>query len=76
MPLTGTMPPPLPNTDLPPLRVGLVHGHLAARSKWPDVAPSGRPLNWVVMDAPDTRSGLVDLWVVGTQANRLSLIHI
>ena len=70
MPLTGTMPPPLPNTDLPPLRVGLVHGHLAARSKWPDVAPSGRPLDWVVMDAPDTRSGLVDLWVVGTQANR------
>lgn len=47
------------------LRIGLVHGTLAARAKWPDVLSGGRVLNWVVVSEP-VDTGDVDAWVLGT----------
>lgn len=70
MHLTGMNTPTPDTTPAAPIRVGLVHGHLAARSKWPLVSPSGRPLDWRVMDDEDAASNLVDIWVVGTQGHR------
>lgn len=69
MQLTGTMTPSFPETTPAPIRVGLVHDTLAARAKWPQVTPSGRPLEWTVMDAPDAHARLVDIWVIGTQGS-------
>ena len=75
MPLTGTMTPSFSDTSPTPIRVGLVHDTLAARSKWPQATPSGRPLEWTIMDSADAVSRLVDIWVIGTQGSRQERLH-
>ena len=67
---TSNVTPTSSNATSIPIRVGLVHGHLAARSKWPLTTPGGRPLEWQTMEASDAGSNLVDIWVVGTQGDR------
>ena len=52
------------------LRIGLIHGTLAARAKWPDVLSSGRILDWVVVSG-STDNVEVDAWVLGTEGNAL-----
>ncbi|MGB0510660.1 MAG: SpoIIE family protein phosphatase [Flavobacteriales bacterium] len=52
------------------LRIGLVHGTLAARAKWPDVLSGGRILDWVVV-AGSTDGVEVDAWVLGTDGTTL-----
>ncbi len=67
---TGNVTPTSSTATSTPIRVGLVHGHLAARSKWPLTTPGGRALEWRTMEASDAGSNLVDIWVVGTQGDR------
>ncbi len=55
--------PPMLNADV--VRIGLLHGSLAARSKWPDSLPGGRTLEWNVVQG-DTATGQPDVWVIGT----------
>ncbi len=47
------------------IRLGLVHGSLAARSKWPNTLDNGQQLEWTALDKipedPD-----VDVWILGT----------
>ena len=47
------------------LRVGLLHASLAARSKWPDALPGGRPMEWNVVQG-DFDQVEPDVWVLGT----------
>ena len=49
-----------------PVHIGLVHGSLAARSKWPDALGNGQRLEWTVFEGiPEGAS--VDAWVIGTR---------
>ena len=52
------------------LRIGLVHGTLAARAKWPDVLSGGQVLDWVVVSG-STVHVEVDAWVLGTDGTAL-----
>jgi len=52
------------------LRIGLTHGSLAARAKWPDVLSGGRVLDWVVVSG-STDNVEVDAWVLGTDGSVL-----
>lgn len=59
------------------IRLGLVHGSLAARSKWPNTLNNGQELEWTALDeipeSPD-----VDVWILGTHGlvkDRLKTFH-
>lgn len=59
---------PLPILNATALRIGLVHGTLAARAKWPDVLSGGRALDWTVISG-SVESVNVDAWVLGTDGS-------
>ena len=56
--------PSMLNTDV--VHIGLLHGSLAARSKWPDTLPGGRALVWNVVQKDTTTAIQPDVWVIGT----------
>ena len=54
--------PPMLNADV--VRIGLLHGSLAARFKWPD--PCREAGHWSGTWQGDTATGQPDVWVIGT----------
>ena len=52
------------------LRIGLTHGSLAARAKWPDVLSGGQVLDWVVVSG-SVDNVEVDAWILGTEGTAL-----
>ena len=48
------------------IRIGLVHGSLAARSKWPNALENGQRLEWTALDEIPSNPD-VDVWILGTQ---------
>ena len=47
------------------IRLGLVHGSLAARSKWPNTLDNGQQLEWEALDKIPEHPN-VDVWILGT----------
>jgi len=47
------------------IRLGLVHGSLAARSKWPNTLDNGQQLEWTALDKIPEHPN-VDVWILGT----------
>ncbi len=47
------------------IRLGLVHGSLAARSKWPSTLDNGQQLEWTALDKIPEHPN-VDVWIIGT----------